>query len=185
MTEISIPVQSTRTLIKAMLYAGLVAAVILLTIILPAEYRIDPTGAGKALGLMKLSASMPHAPATVVENVDKIAAVPSLKYRTDSILVSVQAGKGVEYKFHLLEGGSLEYSWSVERGALFFDFHGEPQGDTTGYFESFAVSTAGKVSGTHTAPFTGSHGWYWKNNSNTDLEVTLTTKGTYEIIGLK
>jgi len=122
MTEISIPVQSTKTLIKATVYAGLVAAAILLTIILPAEYRIDPTGAGKALGLMKLSAPASHAPATVVENVDKTAAVPPLKYRTDTTLVSVSAGKGVEYKFHLVEGGSLEYSWSIAQGALFFRF---------------------------------------------------------------
>ena len=77
------------------------------------------------------------------------------------------------------------YSWEVDDGSLFFDFHGEPKGDTTGFFESFAVSTADKMRGTFTAPFEGVHGWYWKNRGVNTAKVTLVTSGNYEVLGLR
>jgi hypothetical protein len=43
---------------------------------------------------------------------------------------------------------------------LYFDLHGEPQGDTTGYFESYAIATLRAMKGSFTSPFSGSHGWY-------------------------
>ena len=46
----------------------------------------------------------------------------------DSITISIPAGAGKEYKFHVLKGESLEYSWKTTNGALFYDFHGEPTG---------------------------------------------------------
>ncbi|MCH8313601.1 MAG: hypothetical protein IID17_11515 [Nitrospinae bacterium] len=68
---------------------------------------------------------------------------------------------------------------------LFFDFHGEPQGDTTGYFESYTVSTANNARGSFTASFEGSHGWYWGNKGQINIVVTLKTEGNYKIIGIK
>ena len=80
----------------------------------------------------------------------------------------------------------MRYLWSTKNGeSLYFDFHGEPQGDTTGYFESYTVSDAKSASGSFTATFAGSHGWYWKNERKTDVVVTLKTKGNYRIIGIK
>ncbi|PCI34435.1 MAG: hypothetical protein COB54_01210 [Alphaproteobacteria bacterium] len=186
MTEISIPVQSTKTLLKATVYAGLVAGVLLVTVILPAEYHLDPTGVGKALGVMELSATSSPSAASAKDSLAVVVpVVPVVAVRSDTTMVTVPAGYGVEYKFHLLEGGRLKYSWSSEDVPLYFDFHGEPEGDTTGFFESFTISTAEEVSGTFTAPFTGIHGWYWKNKSGEDIEVTLTTEGSYEIIAKK
>ena len=42
---------SSRALIRSTLAALAVAVVLLLTTVLPAEYGIDPTGAGRVLGL--------------------------------------------------------------------------------------------------------------------------------------
>lgn len=180
MTEISIPVQSKKTLLKATGYAGVVATVLAITVILPAEYGVDPTGIGKAFGLTDLAA--PAVPVTVSGT--KAADGPAMEYRTDTVTVSVPRGKDLEYKFHMLEGGNLKYSWSTEQGELYYDFHGEPKGDTTGYFESFSESTTRSGKGSHTAPFTGSHGWYWRNEGTRDVIVTLTTSGSYKVKGL-
>jgi hypothetical protein len=45
---------SSARLIKSTLLAAACAAVILITVVLPAEYAIDPTGAGRVLGLTRM-----------------------------------------------------------------------------------------------------------------------------------
>lgn len=45
---------SSRELIKSTISATVVAAVLLITTVLPAEYGIDPTGIGQAIGLKKM-----------------------------------------------------------------------------------------------------------------------------------
>ena len=45
---------SSRQLIKSTIIAAIAAAVILVTVILPAEYGIDPTRIGKMLGLASM-----------------------------------------------------------------------------------------------------------------------------------
>jgi len=181
MQQNELPVQSAKTLIKATLAAAVLAAITLTTVILPAEYNVDPSGIGGALGLTELNTE------------EVAAAVPApvqregqeFEYRTDSITIEVPAGKGLEYKLHLAKHGHMEYEWTAENGQLFFDFHGEPTGDTTGYFESFAIATADEMRGSLTTPFDGSHGWYWKNKGDQPVTITLKTKGFYDIIGLK
>ncbi len=45
---------SKSQLIKSTFLAIVIAALILVTIVLPAEYGIDPTGVGSAIGLLKM-----------------------------------------------------------------------------------------------------------------------------------
>ena len=94
------------------------------------------------------------------------------------------ARDGLEYKFFLNQYANLGYEWSGN-GPLYFDLHGEPEGDTTGYFESYAAAKLAEMKGSITVPFDGSHGWYFRNDTETDVKVTLKTLGNYSIIGLK
>ncbi len=113
------------------------------------------------------------------------AAIDTLAERSDEIQITVPAKKGVEYKFFLNQYGKLEYEWSTA-SPLYFDFHGEPLDyEQTKYFESYVIGTLDKTKGMITMPFAGSHGWYWKNETDDDVVVTLTTKGKYRVIGLK
>lgn len=179
MTDLSVPVQSTRTLIKASTAALIIAAVLFITVVLPAEYNIDPTGIGSALGLTVLAADAPVA-------VQTTAAEPTAAgYREDEVTINVPANSGLEYKFHLQQYGNLSYEWTSGATALYFDLHGEPEGNTSGYFESFAEAEGSAMSGSITAPFAGSHGWYWKNDSGDDVTVSLKTRGDYKILGLR
>jgi hypothetical protein len=45
---------STRTLVRSTVIALAVAAAVLGTVVLPAEYGIDPTGVGRVLGLTQM-----------------------------------------------------------------------------------------------------------------------------------
>jgi len=41
------------------------------------------------------------------------------------------------------------------------------------------------MKGSFTAPFDGSHGWYWKNTSNKPVAIQLILNGQFQIIGIK
>ncbi len=188
--ESELPTQSPGNLAKATGIAIAIAVVLLVFVVLPAEYNIDATGFGEAIGLTRLYAAKTStdgaAPVTT--------ATATSKGRKDRVVIEVPAGKSLEYKFSLKAGEKMKYSWKAalsgpgvtgDAGALFFDFHGEPKGGKKGFFESYSVSTASETRGTFTAPFDGSHGWYWKNKGETLAKVTLVTSGSYEVLGLR
>lgn len=172
----SVPVQSVKTLVKASITAVIIAGLALVFVILPAEYDIDPTGVGKALGLTSI------AQASEVTTVEEAAqAKQPVPERTDTVSIEIPANKGLEYKLLMEKHAHIEYEWSTDGEELYFDFHGEPKGDTSGYFESFALTTSNNMKGSLTTPFAGSHGWYWKNTTDTPVIVTLSIKGSYVI----
>jgi hypothetical protein len=169
---------SSKTLIKASLSASIVAAIAIVTLILPAEYNIDPTGIGGKLGLTVLAKAGEEQPAKVI-----VANKDTNEFKV--IEVSVPAGRGIEYKFYMKQHEKMTYEWITDGEPLYFDLHGEPEEDTTGYFESFAIATTNEMQGSFTTPFPGSHGWYWRNNTDKAIDIQLKVKGQYEVIGLK
>ena len=179
MNEIAFPIQPVSTLIKATVVALIIAAIVFMTIILPAEFNYDPTGIGSQLGLTVLSEAPP-----VVQATQSTAEEKPTEYQENKVTVSVPPNKGVEYKFSIQKYGNLTYEWATSGEPLYFDFHGEPKGDTTGYFESYAIATTHEMKGSMTVPFEGVHGWYWKNVSDQEVLVTLKTQGSYEVVGL-
>jgi len=175
-----IPTQSIASLVKAALIAVMLAIIILIAIVLPAEYGVDLTGLGEKMGLTVLATP-------VKENVQPLAAScdSATINQKDSVDIVVPAHSGLEYKFHMEKGTELTYSWETKGAALYFDFHGEPQGDATGYFKSFKEATASSDAGVQKMPFTGLHGWYWKNTTDRAITVFLNTKGAYQVVGLR
>jgi len=168
-------------LVKYTLFSVVFAAITLVTVILPAEYNIDLTGAGNALGLTVFNnTSSNNATAATTDT-----ATENTKGATETIEVLVPAGRGVEYKFIMEQYQKLTYEWITDGPALYFDLHGEPKGDTTGYFESYTITTSDEVKGSFIAPFAGSHGWYWKNTSDAPIKVQLIVNGEYIEHGLK
>jgi len=103
----------------------------------------------------------------------------------DTISITIPARGYKEYKLQLAKGAILNYTWQTEKGDLFFDFHGEPQGDTTGYFKTFEKDTKSLDSGSLTTIFTGTHGWYWKNSNVFTVVITLKVSGEYQRLDLE
>jgi len=157
---------SSTTLVKASISATVIAAVALVTFILPAEYNIDPTGVGQKLGLTTLAQA---AEAEGVVSTQGLGEKNSQEFQT--IEVVVPAGRGVEYKFAMPQYAKMTYEWLTDGDAL--------------YFESYTIATSNEMKGSFTAPFAGSHGWYWKNKSDKPIAVQLLVKGQYDVIGLK
>lgn len=201
MNDTNPPIQSLRSLFIASAVATVIAGFVLIFFVLPAEYGVDPTGIGKKWGLTALAATppkqtqavaiaLPPQPASEVLCSDRSdhagtrkPSAPASPWQ-DTVKIIVPAKEGLEYKFQLSKGALLEYSWATDGTELYFDFHGEPKGDTTGYFKSFKESTGHQSGGSLTAPFEGSHGWYWENNSHVPVTIILNTRGTYRVLGL-
>lgn len=185
----NIPVVSNKSLIIAILSAFVISVVVYFTVILPAEYNIDPTGIGKKLGLTVLSEPILEPVISPVNNqkvIEKHTKLDAYDFREDTVSVTVPAQRGIEYKFNIKEFGNLTYEWKTnDTSNIYFDFHGEPAGDTSGYFESYTIATTNQTKGSATVPFDGIHGWYWKNTSDQDVTIELKTSGNYQVLGLK
>lgn len=186
---------STGSLLKATGIAALVAALILIVAVLPAEYGIDPTGIGARLGLKSLSAA-PAAPAPAPEpavsaplQADPLPTPSALSavwkspsaYRSDELSLTLRPDQGAEIKALMRKGERLVFSWTTEGGAVNFDMHGErldaKKDEFTSYWKGRAASDG---NGAFEAPFDGTHGWYWRNRGKQPVTVRVKTSGFYE-----
>lgn len=100
--------------------------------------------------------------------------------KKDIISITIPAKGEKEYKLQLAKGASFEHTWKTDKGELFFDFHGEPKGDTTGYFKTFEKGTKSSAGSSLTTEFAGTHGWYWRNSHAFPIVVTLNVSGEYK-----
>lgn len=98
----------------------------------------------------------------------------------DTQTIPLAVGAELEFKLKFEKDALLEYAWKTDGAAIFYDFHGEPAGDTTGYFKSYKTDTSTQASGSLSTPFKGTHGWYWKNTSSSPVVITVQTNGAYE-----
>lgn len=193
------PVEDLPTsgqLLRASAFAVVAAGAILVTVVLPAEYAIDPTGAGRVLGLTDMGevkaqlaeeAAADAALAKAAEDDSPIAATPPVEaaadtanMRSDVTELTLEPGQAAEIKAGMMKDASLEYEWSVSGGAVNFDTHADAPGiDYHGYDKG--RNSVGE-NGTLTAAFNGSHGWFWRNRSASTVTVTLRTDGAYSDI---
>jgi len=197
-------VPSGKQIARSVALAIVVAAVLLVTAVLPAEYGLDPTGIGRALGFTKL-----HAPATrTIEVKDVIGgnervrevAIPApgeptplpnpavhqsqdAPPQTRTVTVTLGVDKETEVKAIMQEAKVIVYAWHVEGGMVYSDFHGHDPAIGGEAFVRYREDqeTAGD-SGSLVAPFSGEHGWYWLNVSSTPVTITLALTGYFDDI---
>jgi hypothetical protein len=174
MANNSVPDQAKKKLLVALAIASIAAALIAFFQILPAKYGIDPTGFGAYVGLMKR-----------YEAQEYYKRLRNTTEKQERVNIELPAGNELEYKLYMREGDRVEYRWSTEEVEVFFDFHGEPEAAHSAGFESYSSDTSSEKSGTFTAPFEGTHGWYWRNDGETPLTIVLETRGKYSNVGLK
>ena len=166
---------SKAKLAWATLAALVVAGVVLVATVLPAEYDIDPLGIGEALGLRVLST--PGSGAIPV-NPDVIIAHRS-SYRLDRRTFELEPGAFVEYKYRLEEGRSMVYSWTASHWVR-SEMHSEADGAEAGTAQFFEVEEQTLARhGSYVAPFPGIHGWYWLNETDDTVTVTLDAAGFF------
>jgi len=175
---------SSGALLKATLIALVVAGIVLVTAVLPAEYGVDPTGLGRSTGLMDLFAAggdeeAATGPATVTPGLTGPVFPRPYEWRVDTREFTIAPGTGMEFKYELDRSASMVYSWKAD-GFVDYDFHTEPEGKPSSASESFDKGTSSQRRGSYTAPYDGIHGWYWENKSNKDVVLKLQTAGFYD-----
>ncbi|MBA3515571.1 MAG: transmembrane anchor protein [Pyrinomonadaceae bacterium] len=177
---------SSKQLLRSTLIAIIVATVLLVTIVLPSEYGIDPTRIGRLLGLTSMGEIKMALAAEAQKDKAADATLPSipktdevtvtLKPRTDAISVTLKPGEGTEVKLDMPKGAKVSYEWSSAGGPVNHDTHGDAPGVSHKYSKGLQV---GRDAGQLTAVFDGRHGWFWRNRGTNDVTITLKTSGMY------
>lgn len=176
---------SRQKVAAASAFAALVATVIFVGAVLPAEYGIDPLGTGEALGLLAISARgqvesiAPPLGSTEFTPVQKgPAALYQAEYRADTAEFVLEPYEYVEYKYHLETGAGMVFTWEASSPVI-HDFHGEPDNSADGGETSYDMRETAGANGSFTAPFTGIHGWYWENPGGDRITIRVTSSGFY------
>ncbi len=202
-TPLRAELPSSKQLLRSTILAGVSAVVLLVAIVLPAEYGIDPTGVGRVLRMTEMGdikqqlaaeaaadaaaapsqtsettagmASANAAQPTAPAAVAAVAAAPKIEWR-DEMPVTLTPGEGTEIKLKMVQGAKAQYSWVVEGGEVNFDTHGDAPGKSISYEKGRGVAAD---EGILEAAFTGNHGWYWRNRGQANVKVILRTRGDY------
>jgi hypothetical protein len=186
--------------------AALVVAVIVLVVaVLPAEYGIDPTGLGRALGFAELNA--PATRTLVVRDViggnERVreVEVPAFNepvplpnpavhqaedrpIQTRTLTLTLEPNQQTEVKTVLREGKVILYTWRTDGGLVYCDLHGHDPAAGQEFFVRYREDQEGatEATGSLVAPFDGEHGWYWLNIHDGPVTITLTVTGFYDDI---
>jgi len=187
---------SSAQLIRSTIIAATSAVVILVTVVLPAEYNIDPTGIGGAIGLAEMGeiktqlAEEAEADRQMMEAEDEQSSLlndvfglfvgaahaqEAMVWR-DETTFTLAPGDSADWKMEMDAGQMAEYRMLVEGGRVNFDLHGHGGGETVTY-EKGRGSTGSE--GEVTAAFDGQHGWFWRNRDSSDVTVTIQVRGEY------
>lgn len=198
---------TSAQLFKSTTIAIVAAIAILAAIVLPSEYGIDPTGAGRMLGLTEMGEiktqlaeeaeqdrigdqqnAAPAAPAVPQQGsslLDRIYAeflvgsAQAQETRTDEMSVTLAPGEGAEIKLVMVKGAQANYAWTANGAVVNFDTHGDGGGENISYEKGRGVA---EDEGLLEAAFDGNHGWFWRNRTDAPVTVTLKTSGAYSDI---
>jgi len=195
---------SAAQLLKSTLLAAIAAVVILVTVVLPAEYGIDPTRIGRMLGLAEMGeikvqlareaeadrqmeqqqregerrpddrSGLLNRMFRLVIGTAHAQAAPAWR---DEVSVTLKPGQGAEIKLTMEKGAVAEFAWAVDGGVVNYDLHADGSGQTISYEKGLAVP---RKEGSLKAAFAGNHGWYWRNRGKQDVTVKLSVRGDYK-----
>lgn len=199
---------SSRQLVKSTVISVVAAAALLVAIVMPSEYGIDPTGVGSALSLTEMgeiktqlaeeaeldrqngvTQPVPVQPTPqqgssvldrIIHEFGISAAYAQDATRADEMSVTLQPGEATEIKLTMSKGAKAAYEWTTEGGGVNYDMHADgSKGETTSYKKGRAEPTD---SGEMEAAFDGKHGWFWRNRTGGAVTITLKTNGDYSDI---
>lgn len=187
---------SSAQLLRSTLLALGIAGVLLVSVVLPAEYALDPTGAGRLLGLTQMGelkatlareaaaepAPQPAAPAPAATPTapDTTAQAPTSAEQQHEVHLLLKPNEGTEIKLEMKQGAKVAYHWTANGGRVNFDTHGDPYNAPRDFYHGYGKGQqASEQQGELIAAFDGRHGWYWRNRSDQPVKLTLRTRGDY------
>lgn len=195
---------SAKKLVKSTIIAAVSAAVVLVTVVMPAEYNIDPTGVGKVLGLttmgeikQSLAQESENGMGEAVSNTisSEAASDPNIQssmpigeaekmlmpaIQKQQMTVELKPGQATEIKLAMPESASVNFKWTTSGGGLNYDTHGDPVSAPKGFYHGYGKGrNETQQTGTLTAAFDGKHGWFWRNRTESPVSVTLEVEGQF------
>ncbi|MFN4202636.1 MAG: transmembrane anchor protein [Tabrizicola sp.] len=184
---------------RSTLIAGVGAIAILVTVYLPAEYGIDPTGIGRVIGLTEMGEIKRELAAEA--EADRLLDAQRAQDQSSSVLDAVfglfvgmahaqeawrdevtftlEPGASAEIKMVMEAGDTVGYAWTATGGRVNFDLHAHGGGQSIDYARGRG-ETAGE--GSIEAPFAGNHGWFWRNRDSAPITMTIRLRGAYSEI---
>jgi hypothetical protein len=199
---------SSKQLLRSTIIAIIIAAALLVTVVLPSEYGIDPTGIGRLLGLtqmgnikMQLAAEAEnHRTSSAIAPVQAASEPPQASapeahgaspapahtatnsntaQKTDETIVTLKPGQGVEVKLEMSKDAKAKYEWTSAGGPVNHNLHTDTPNGSHSYRKGQGVE---RDSGEITAISDGYHGWFWRNRNDKDVTITLKTSGDYKSV---
>jgi hypothetical protein len=177
------------------------AVVVLVVAVLPAEFGIDPTGIGRALGLTAINepartlqvndviggnesyreVAIPDAGTPVPLPNPAVSQIKPAAATTRTVTVTLKPGQETEIKAVLDQAQVVLYSWQAD-GDVYTDFHGHEPGAGDAFVRYEEQQSGRSGHGSLVAPFSGEHGWYWVNIGANPVIITLTVSGYFNDI---
>ena len=183
---------SKAQLFRSSIMAAIGAVVILVTVYLPAEHAIDPTGVGRILGLTEMGEIKrelaEEAAQDAALHTDQssslidgffglfVSAAHAQEAWIDTVTFTLDPGATAEIKLVMAAGDVAQYAWAATGGRINFDLHAHGEGQSVDYARGRGETAA---EGSIDAPFAGEHGWFWRNRDDTAVTVTLQLRGVY------
>jgi len=195
---------SSKQLWRSTLIAMVSAAAILVAVVLPSEYNVDPTGLGRVLGLTEMGEIKAQLAKEAEEDRIKSLEAPAVPKpdqqssllgeiltglfissahaqevaaaRKDEMTFTLKPGEGIEVKMKMTKGSKVNFAWAVEGGVVNFDMHADGSGEAISYEKGRGQP---KAEGVLEAALDGNHGWFWRNRGDADVNLTLKTDGAY------
>ncbi len=193
---------STGRLVKSTLIAFVTAGFLLVLVVMPAEYGIDPTGIGEALGLKRMgeikvmlnaeaaqdltrNQSTEDAPqeiqADLSTSTEPAETAPSAHIQTHEMQVTLTPGQGAEIKVEMKKAQRVQFTWWTDGEKANFDAHADSKTLKINY-HNYSKGSVQRATGELEAAFDGSHGWFWRNRGSETMIITLQTQGEYSSI---
>ena len=176
------PPPSRKKLLIGSAAALTVAAVALVVFVLPAEYGIDPTGAGTALGVTKLSQPGEEENIYLARGAKRTGVLTLSEQPierddwADEWQVALAPYEAIELKYTLDRGAAMEFEWEAT-DTVEYDLHSHPFEGGPEMTESYAIDDGSRMQGRYVAAFTGLHGWYWQNRNLEEVTVSVRAAG--------
>ncbi|MNZ85393.1 hypothetical protein D3C78_1041820 [compost metagenome] len=158
---------STAQLLRSTVIALIAAVVLLVTVVMPAEYAIDPTGVGRLLGMAQMGelkvtlAAEAIAEETTAEQATAeqqpalaaaqpapaaapVAASPTpepqpapLAMQQHEVNLTLKPNQATEIKLEMKEGAEARFHWTANGGLLNYDTHGDPYKAPKGFYHGY------------------------------------------------
>lgn len=200
---------TTKQLVRSTFIALGTAIVLLITVILPAEYAIDPAGIGRALGLTEMGeikaqlaqeaeedqANSAVVAATKTVQNEPVKAEPEVAPQQlevtspkPDIAVAVEPVWKDKIMLSLKPGQGAEVKLVMEKGQV-AQFEWTSEGGPVNY-DTHGDGNGNSISyekgrgvpddqGELEAAFKGNHGWFFRNRNDKTVMVILKTNGDY------